>query len=58
MLQFKIFREDAIEQLYEYVPQEVFPEEYGGKAEPISKIHGKFMIKMYRNIITFVKYLR
>lgn len=39
----KAFREHAVDQMYKYVPQEVFPEEYGGKAGPISKVHGKLL---------------
>ncbi|KAF2887184.1 hypothetical protein ILUMI_18989, partial [Ignelater luminosus] len=36
---FRVFREDATERLYEYIPRRVFPEEYGGEAGPISKLN-------------------
>ncbi|KAF2879514.1 hypothetical protein ILUMI_26656 [Ignelater luminosus] len=49
-----ILREDAIEKLYEQIPQEVLPEEYGGKAGPISKICGEFRatVDKYKNWFT------
>ncbi|KAF2899700.1 hypothetical protein ILUMI_06472, partial [Ignelater luminosus] len=37
-----VLTEDKTEKMYEIIPQEVFPDEYGGKAGPISKIYGEY----------------
>lgn len=36
----RIFMHSDIKSLYEYVPQEILPTEYGGDAGPIQDIHG------------------
>lgn len=39
----RIYVHGSLEKLYEYVPREILPEEYGGQAGPIQAIHGTFV---------------
>jgi hypothetical protein len=35
----------GLESLYNYVPKEVLPEEYGGYAGPLDVIHGELLVR-------------
>lgn len=39
----RIYVHGSLDKLYEYVPREILPEEYGGQAGPIQAIHGIFL---------------
>lgn len=41
----RIFLHSDIKTLYEHVPKEILPSEYGGDAGPISAIHGMYCAK-------------
>ena len=45
----RIFVHSTMDTLFEYIPQDILPTEYGGKAGPIQKIHGNFLtyFKLY-----------
>lgn len=40
----RIFMHSTMETLYERIPKDILPEEYGGNAGPIQKIHGTKLI--------------
>lgn len=40
----RIFMHSNLDTLYDHVPKDILPEEYGGKAGPIQKLHGNFDI--------------
>ena len=42
VLCFQIFIHSDVKDLYKYVPQELLPEEYGGKAGPMNDIHSMY----------------
>ncbi|XP_033322708.1 alpha-tocopherol transfer protein-like isoform X2 [Megalopta genalis] len=42
----RIFMHSNLETLYDYIPQEILPKEYGGDAGPIQDIHDTWMKKL------------
>lgn len=42
----RIFVHSNLEKLYEYIPREILPEEYGGQAGPIKAIHDTWIKKL------------
>lgn len=38
----RIFMHSNLDTLYDHVPKDILPAEYGGKAGPIQKLHGNF----------------
>lgn len=43
----RIYVHSNLETLYEYIPKEVLPEEYGGTAGKLQKFHGKSTYKIF-----------
>ena len=39
---FQLYVHANIETLYEYVPKDCLPAEFGGQCEPINILHGKY----------------
>ena len=46
----RIFIHSTMDTLYDHIPQEMLPTEYGGKAGPIQLIHGKRISVLYSYI--------
>jgi hypothetical protein len=42
----RLFMHSSMESLYEHIPKSILPEEYGGDAGPIQKIHDQWMKKV------------
>lgn len=43
----RIFVHSDMDSLYKYVPKEMLPEEYGGKAGKVQDLHGKERIYLF-----------
>ena len=41
MLQLRVHTENDADKFYQYVPKKLLPEEYGGEAPSMEKLHGE-----------------